>query len=168
MARFVCQWRVLAVLLGCAISLVESRWPINRPALRYDASRYGCHLHATHCYHAAAKIDVVVAGSQKQNSAVQRSASKNSSGQYPGAEMSSPILSAPDIRKDVKPLDRASIKAGEVVETSAEYERYLHLHREFAVSHGEQRRKLLRKRTSHTYDRDHPDHIQFTGVCCPH
>lgn len=52
-----------------------------------------------------------------------------------------------DVEKDTKPTDRASIETGEVVETTAEYERYLQLHQEFAVAHGAQHRKLLRKRT---------------------
>lgn len=60
--------------------------------------------------------------------------------------MSSPMSVVGDIEKDTKPAERASVETGEVVESTAEYERYLQLHGEFAVDHGAQRRRLLRKR----------------------
>jgi hypothetical protein len=50
-----------------------------------------------------------------------------------------------DIEKSVKPSDATSVKAGEIVDNSAEYDRYLALYAEFQAANGESHRKLLRK-----------------------
>lgn len=51
-----------------------------------------------------------------------------------------------DLEKKVKPSDVTSVKAGEIVDSDVEYERYLTLHAEFQAANGLSHRKLLRKR----------------------
>lgn len=115
------------------------------------------HMNDIPGYHAAAKADIMpVLLPRLQNNNQYRghcgSFFKSYQDNLQAAKMSSPALTAAEIGKDAKPADRASIEAGEDVETTAEYERYLRLHQEFAVANGAQHRKLLRKRKSHDPD----------------